>query len=69
MTKIKLIPHIKKRYNRFEITRRNQEWAIIQKTALKVIGFVMFDIDNHEKEILSVGYENKTIETEENGIN
>ena len=23
----------------------------------------MFDIDNHEKEILAVGYENKTIET------
>ena len=23
----------------------------------------MFDIDNHENEILAVGYENKTIET------
>ena len=23
----------------------------------------MFDIDNHEKEILEVGYKNKTIET------
>ena len=23
----------------------------------------MFDIDNHEKEILSVGYKNKTIES------
>ena len=26
---------------------------------------VMFDIDKHEKDILAVGYENKTIETEE----
>ena len=25
----------------------------------------MFNIDNHEKEILSVGYENKTIETKD----
>ena len=25
----------------------------------------MFDIDNHEKEILAVGYENKKIETED----
>ena len=25
----------------------------------------MFDIDNHENEILAVGYENKTIETED----
>ena len=25
----------------------------------------MFDIDNHEKEILAVGYKNKTIETKE----
>ena len=25
----------------------------------------MFDIDNHEKNILAVGYENKTIETKE----
>ena len=25
----------------------------------------MFDIDNHEKDILEVGYENKTIETED----
>ena len=25
----------------------------------------MFDIDNHEKEILEVGYENKTIETKD----
>ena len=25
----------------------------------------MYDIDNHEKEILSVSYENKTIETED----
>ena len=25
----------------------------------------MFDIDNHEKEILAVGYKNKTIETED----
>ena len=25
----------------------------------------MFDIDNHEKEILSVGYKNKTIETKD----
>ena len=25
----------------------------------------MYDIDNHEKEILADGYENKTIETEE----
>ena len=25
----------------------------------------MFDIDNHEKDILAVGYENKTIKTED----
>ena len=25
----------------------------------------MFDIDNHEKEILAVGYENKKIETKD----
>ena len=25
----------------------------------------MFDIDNHEKEILAVGYKNKTIETKD----
>ena len=25
----------------------------------------MFDIDNHEKDILAVGYEKKTIETED----
>ena len=29
----------------------------------------MFDIDNHEKEILSAGYKNQTIETKTNGIN
>ena len=29
----------------------------------------MFDIDNHEKDILAVGYENKKVETKENGIN
>ena len=29
----------------------------------------MFDIDNHEKDILAVGYENKTIEKKTNEIN
>ena len=29
----------------------------------------MFKIDNHEKDILAVGYENKAIHTKENGIN
>ena len=33
------------------------------KKLSKVINLVMFDIDNHEKDILSVGYINKTIET------
>ena len=28
----------------------------------------MFDIDNHEKEILAVGYKNKTTETKINEI-
>ena len=32
---------------------------------MKVIDLVMFDIDNHEKDILAVGYENKTIETKD----
>ena len=31
------------------------------KIHLKVINLVMFDIDNHEKDILEVGYENKII--------
>ena len=31
------------------------------KPLLKVIKSVMFDIDNHEKEILAVGYENKIV--------
>ena len=35
------------------------------KKSLKVIKAVMYDIDNHEKDILADGYENKTIETEE----
>ena len=35
------------------------------KFSLKVIDLVLFDIDNHEKEILAVGYKNKTIETKE----
>ena len=29
------------------------------KKSLKVINLVMFDIDNHEKKILALGYENK----------
>ena len=29
----------------------------------------MFDIDNHEKEILEVGYENKKLTQKTNGIN
>ena len=29
----------------------------------------MFDIDNHEKEILAVGYENKKMKLKTNGIN
>ena len=33
--------------------------------SLKVIDLVMFAIDNHEKEILAVGYENKTIESKD----
>ena len=33
--------------------------------SLKVIKAVMFNIDNHEKQILAVGYEKKTIQTQE----
>ena len=36
-----------------------------QKNSFKVIKAVMFNIDKHEKDILAVGYENKTIETKE----
>ena len=36
---------------------------LLLKKPLKVINLVLFDIENHEKEILAVGYNNKTIET------
>ena len=50
--KITLTLQLKKRYNWIEITRIN----------LKA---VIFNIDNHEKEILAVCYENKRIQTKD----
>ena len=38
---------------------------LLRKQLLKVIDLVMFDIDNHETEILAVGYNKKTIETKD----
>ena len=35
------------------------------KNSLKVIKVVLFTIDNHGKDILSVGYQNKTIQTQD----
>ena len=37
--------------------------------SFKVIKVVMFDIDNHEEEILAVGYEKKQLKLNTNGIN
>ena len=40
--------------------------GLLSKTIpFKVIKVVMFHIDNHDKEILAVGYKNKTIETKD----
>ena len=36
-----------------------------KNVSLKVIKAVMFTIDNHEKDILAVGYQNKTIQTQD----
>ena len=36
-----------------------------QKNSLKVIKAVLFTIDNHKKDILEVGYERKTIHTQD----
>ena len=35
-----------------------------KNVSLKVIRVVLFNIDNHDKEILAVGYKNKTIQTQ-----
>ena len=37
--------------------------------SFKVIKAVMFNIDNHEKEILAVGYKKKQLKQKTNGIN
>ena len=36
-----------------------------EEKSLKIIDLVMFDIYNHEKDILEVGYKKKTIETKD----
>ena len=58
-----------------QVCLHHKTWAVFQgrirnrllskKNPFKLIKAVMFDIENHEKEILSVGYTKKTIETKD----
>ena len=59
----------KKRWNWFSITCRNQEKGIYIYLKLKVIDLVMFDSDNHKKEVLAGGYKKKQLKIKTNTIN
>ena len=48
-----------------KIRRRCQKSSFSQNYSLKVIKSVLFTIKNHENNILAVGYENKTIQTQD----
>ena len=37
-------------------------------TSLKVIDLVLFNVDNHDKDIFAIGYKNKTLKIKIHGI-
>ena len=51
--------HVKKDNIDSKLQEEIRNRLLLKKISLKVIDLVMFDIDNHEKEILAVDYENK----------
>ena len=57
--------HLKKDKIDSQLHEEIRNRLLFKKKPLKVINLVMFDIDNHEKEILAVGYENQKKETKD----
>ena len=66
---IALTLHLKKDKIDSELQEEIRNRPLSKIFSLKVIKLVMFDIDNHEKEILAVGYENKKLKLKTNGTN
>ena len=66
---IKLTPHLKKDRIVSKLQEQVRNMLLSQKQSFKVTNAVIFNIDNHDKEILSVGYEDKKFKQKTNGIN
>ena len=62
---ITLTLHLKKDRIDSKLQEEIRNRLLSKMFSFKVIKAVMFVIDNHEKEILAVGYKNKTVETKD----
>ena len=66
---ITLTLHLKKYRIESKLQEEIRDRLLSKNISFKLIKAVMFNIDNHEKDILEVGYKKKKFRHKKNGIN
>ena len=66
---ITLTLHLRKKIKLIRNYKKKSGIGYYPKKIIQVIKAVMFNIDNHENDILAVGYEKKQLKLKTNGTN